>query len=45
MLPATRPVTGASVSEWHRKPWIGRHGVQLSGVYLCQAPRGVTSEG
>ena len=41
-----RPVLGASVSEWHIRPWDGCHGAQRQGgVYLCQAPGGVVARG
>ena len=45
-LPCARPVLGASVSEWHIRPWDGCHGAQRQGgVYLCQAPRGMVARG
>ena len=41
-LSRVRPVLGASVSEWHIRPWDGCHGAQRQGgVYLCQAPGGM----
>ena len=45
-LPCARPVLGASVSEWHIRPWDGCHGAQRQGgVYLCQAPGGMVARG
>ena len=45
-LPCARPVLGASVSEWHIRPWDGCHGAQMQGgVYLCQAPGGMVARG
>ena len=45
-LPCARPVLGASVSEWHIRPWDGCHGAQRQGgVYLCQAPGGMLARG
>ena len=45
-LPRARPVLGASVSEWHIRPWDGCHGAQRQGgVYLCQAPGGMVARG
>jgi len=41
-----RPVLGASVSEWHIRPWDGCHRAQRQGgVYLCQAPGGMVARG
>ena len=45
-LPCARPVLGASVSEWHIRPWDGCHRAQRQGgVYLCQAPGGMVASG
>ena len=45
-LPCARPVLGASVSEWHIRPWDGCHRAQRqSGVYLCQAPGQMVARG
>ena len=45
-LARARPVLGASVSEWHIRPWDRCHGAQRQGgVYLCQAPGGMVARG
>ena len=45
-LPHARPVLGASVSEWHIRPWDGCHRAQRQGgMDLCHAPGGMVVRG